>query len=139
MTIKKSPVLTVGALVESPNQEILIVETTKWNGTWGVPGGKVDFGEKMQDALIREFQEEVGLQLINIRFALLQEAVLDEQFYQPAHFALVNYLANSETTEITPNEEIVNWTWVKPLEALTYPLNSYTKILVDHFIKNKLA
>ncbi|MGL5510426.1 MAG: NUDIX domain-containing protein [Microcoleaceae cyanobacterium] len=137
MTIKKLPVLTVGALVESSSQEILIVETTKWNGTWGVPGGKVDFGEKMEDALIREFQEEVGLQLINIRFALLQEAVLDAQFYQPAHFALVNYLANTESTEITPNQEIVNWTWVTPTEALTYPLNSYTKILIDYFMKNK--
>jgi ADP-ribose pyrophosphatase YjhB (NUDIX family) len=137
MTIKKLPVLTVGALVENPSQEILIVETTKWNGTWGVPGGKVDFGEKMEDALIREFQEEVGLQLINIRFALLQEAVLDTQFYQPAHFALVNYLANTESTEINPNQEIVNWTWVTPTEAFTYPLNSYTKILIDYFIRNK--
>jgi len=137
MTIKKLPVLTVGALVESPSQEILIVETKKWNGTWGVPGGKVDFGEKMEDALIREFQEEVGLQLINIRFALLQEAVLDAQFYQPAHFALVNYLANTESTAITPNHEIVHWTWVTPTEAFTYPLNSFTKILIDYFIKNK--
>lgn len=137
MNIKQLPILTVGALVENPSQEILIVETTKWNSTWGVPGGKVNFGEKMEDALIREFQEEVGLQLINIRFALLQECILDKQFYQPAHFALVNYLANTETTDITPNEEIVNWTWVRPTEALHYPLNSYTKILIDYFIKNK--
>lgn len=137
MTSKKLPVLTVGALVESPRQEILIVETTKWNGTWGVPGGKVDFGETMEDALLREFQEEVGLQLTNIRFALLQEAVLDAQFYQPAHFALVNYFAQSATTAITPNQEIVKWTWVTPTEALTYPLNSYTKILIDYFIQNK--
>jgi nucleoside triphosphatase len=137
MTSKKLPVLTVGALVESSRKEILIVETTKWNGTWGVPGGKVDFGETMEDALIREFQEEVGLQLTNIRFALLQEAILDKQFYQPAHFALVNYFAQSATMAITPNQEIVNWTWVTPTEALTYPLNSYTKILIDYFIKNK--
>ena len=129
------PLLTVGALVESPQKNILIVETTKWNGTWGVPGGKVDWGETMEKALIREFKEEVALDLTNIQFALLQEAVLDYQFYKPAHFALVNFFASSNTEKIIPNEEIVTWAWVSPQKALEYPLNSYTKILVEKFIQ----
>lgn len=132
--MKQFPLLTVGALVESPQKNILIVQTTKWTGTWGVPGGKVEWGEKMEDAVIREFQEEVGLNLTNIRFALLQEAVLDNQFFQPAHFALVNFFANSNKEEISPNEEIVKWAWVTPEKAFDYPLNTYTKILVKQFI-----
>jgi len=132
--MKQFPLLTVGALVESPQKNILIVQTTKWTGTWGVPGGKVEWGEKMEDAVIREFQEEVGLNLTNIRFALLQEAVLDNQFFQPAHFALVNFFANSNSEEIIPNEEIVKWAWVTPEKAFEYPLNTYTKILIESFI-----
>jgi nucleoside triphosphatase len=132
--MKLLPVLTVGALVESHQGNILIVETTKWRGTWGVPGGKVDWGETMENALIREFQEEVGLNLTDIRFALLQEAVLDSQFYKPAHFALVNFFARSDREEIIPNEEIVRWAWLSPEEAFSYPLNSYTKILIEKFI-----
>jgi len=135
--MKQFPLLTVGALVESHQKNILIVQTTKWNGTWGVPGGKVEWGETMEKAVIREFQEEVGLLLINIRFALLQEAVLDHQFYQPAHFALVNFFANTNSEEITPNEEIVKWAWVTPQKAFDYPLNTYTKILVEEFIKHR--
>ncbi len=135
--MKQFPLLTVGALVESPQKNILIVQTTKWTGTWGVPGGKVEWGEKMEDAVIREFQEEVGLNLTNIRFALLQEAVLDNQFFQPAHFALVNFFANSNSEEIIPNEEIVKWAWVTPEKAFEYPLNTYTKILIESFINNK--
>lgn len=133
-TQKQFPLLTVGALVESPQKNILIVETIKWKGSWGVPGGKVDWQEKMEEALIREFKEEVGLNLTNISFALLQEAVLDSQFYKPAHFALVNFFANTNTQEIIPNEEIVKWAWVSPEKAFEYPLNSYTKILIEHFI-----
>lgn len=135
--MKQFPLLTVGALVESPQNNILIVQTTKWNGTWGVPGGKVDWGETMENALKREFQEEVGLILTNIRFALLQEAVLDPQFHQPAHFALVNFFASSNSEEITPNEEIVTWAWVTPQKAFEYPLNSYTKILIEQYINKR--
>jgi nucleoside triphosphatase len=88
----------------------------------------------MENALIREFQEEVGLNLTDIRFALLQEAILDSQFYKPAHFALVNFFARSDREEIIPNEEIVRWAWLSPKEAFTYPLNSYTKILIEKFL-----
>lgn len=33
-------------------------------GTWECVGGKVDFGENLEDALIRETKEEVGLDII---------------------------------------------------------------------------
>ncbi len=127
------PLTTVGALVTGPDDKILITETTKWRGTWGVPGGKVDWGETLEQALLREFREEVGLDLYQVRFALLQEAVNDPQFIHSAHFILVNYYARSQNHTITPNEEIVRWAWVSPDEALHYPLNSYTRILVEHY------
>jgi hypothetical protein len=43
--MKPLPVLTVGALVESHQGNILIVETTKWRGNLGSAGGKVDWGK----------------------------------------------------------------------------------------------
>ena len=132
---KNYPLTTVGALVKGPSGRVLIVKTTKWRGSWGVPGGKVDWGETLEAALIREFQEEVGLDLTSVRFALLQEAVVDSQFCKEAHFVMVNYYALSQSETITPNEEIEEWAWVTPREALEYPLNSYTQILVRDYIQ----
>lgn len=116
---------------------VLIVKTTKWTGLWGVPGGKVDWGESLEAALIREFREEVGLELTEIRFALLQEAVIDPQFYKEAHFVLVNYYAAAPSETVTPNEEIVEWEWVLPEEALRYPLNTYTRVLIETYIEQR--
>jgi ADP-ribose pyrophosphatase YjhB (NUDIX family) len=127
------PLTTVGALVSQGTGQVLIVETTKWGGQWGVPGGKVEWGESLEQALRREFQEEVGLRLTQIRFALIQEAILDPQFIRPAHFIMVNYFAQADQDAILPNEEIRQWAWVSPQQALAYPLNDYTRRLIEAY------
>ncbi|WP_287263954.1 MULTISPECIES: NUDIX domain-containing protein [unclassified Moorena] len=114
------------------------MKTTKWRGQWGVPGGKVEWGETLEEALLREFREEVGLDLTQVRFGLLQEAVLDSQFVREAHFIMVNYYAFSARETITPNEEIEQWVWVTPQKALEYPLNSYTRLLIEEYLENKI-
>jgi nucleoside triphosphatase len=111
---RQFPLSTVGALVVNDRGQVLIVKTTKWRGTWGVPGGKVEWGESLVSALIREFQEEVGLELTQIRFALLQEAILDSQFCQPAHFMMINYYAFSAGKKLCPMKKSSNGPGLTP-------------------------
>jgi ADP-ribose pyrophosphatase YjhB (NUDIX family) len=128
------PIATVGALVVGPCRRVLIVRTHKWRGSWGVPGGKVEWGENLDQALRRELREEVGLELDGLQFALLQEAVEDPQFHRPVHFLLINYFASAGATTVRPNHEIAEWAWVTPSQAFDYPLNSYTRILIQHYL-----
>lgn len=124
------PLVCVGALVWGPDGRVLLVRTTKWRGAWGVPGGKVEWGETLADALHREFREETGLHLSDIMYAQTQEAVLSPEFNRPAHMLLVDYFATADRHDITPNEEIEAHAWVTLHDALTYPLNTYTRTLV---------
>ena len=124
------PLVCVGALVRGP-AGYLIVQTTKWRGTWGVPGGKVEYGETLEQATVREFAEETGLALTDLRFAQVQQAVLSPEFHKDAHMLLCDYFAETGDTRITPNEEIVQWAWVSLKEALGYPLNSFTRTLIE--------
>jgi len=127
------PIPTVGALVEREGL-VLLVRTAKWRGLWGVPGGKVAWGEALEEALRREFREEVGLALSQVRFALLQEALFSPEFYKPTHMLLFNYFARAEG-EVRPNEEILEWAWVEPEAALAYPLNTFTRALVVRYLE----
>ncbi|AOY78913.1 NUDIX domain-containing protein [Moorena producens JHB] len=135
---KQFPLTTVGALVVNPSRRVLIVKTTKWKGLWGVPGGKVEWGETLESALLREFREEVGLELTQVSFGLLQEAVLDSKFVREAHFIMVNYYAFSARETITPNEEIEEWVWVTPQQAMEYPLNTYTRVLIEDYLQRQI-
>lgn len=129
------PIPTVGALVEQEGL-VLLVRTAKWRGLWGVPGGKVAWGEALEEALRREFWEEVGLALSQIRFVLVQEALFSPEFYKPTHMLLFNYFARAEG-EVRPNEEILEWAWVEPEEGLAYPLNAFTRALLMRYLEER--
>ena len=129
------PIPTVGALVEQEGL-VLLVRTAKWRGLWGVPGGTVAWGEALEEALRREFREEVGLALSQVRFALVQEAIFSPEFYKPTHMLLFNYFARAEG-EVRPNEEILEWAWVEPEEGLAYPLNAFTRALLMRYLEER--
>jgi 8-oxo-dGTP pyrophosphatase MutT (NUDIX family) len=130
------PLATVGALVEGPSGRVLLVRTTKWRGSWGVPGGKIAYGETMIAALRREFEEETGLTLHDVRPGPVQEAVLSEEFHLPAHFVLLNFFARTDDEMVHLNDEAQDYAWVSPREALAMPLNSFTRVLVEAYLRH---
>ena len=66
--------------------QVLMVRTDKWSGKWGIPGGKIEYGESSEDALRREIAEETNLAISDIEFVLAQDCIRSEEFYRPEHF-----------------------------------------------------
>lgn len=128
------PLATVGALVRRPDGRVLLIQTHKWQDTWGVPGGKIDYGETMKAALEREFLEETGLSLTRIYWGPVQEAVRSPEFYQDAHFILLNFVALTEDTSVTLNDEAQAHVWTTPEDALIFDLNTPTRKLLEFYL-----
>jgi 8-oxo-dGTP diphosphatase len=60
---------TVTAIIEFSNNKILLVKrgTVVFKGFWALPGGRVDAGETVEEAVVREVEEETGLQVKTVR------------------------------------------------------------------------
>ena len=85
-------------------------------GQWVMPGGKVDHGEPLLQALHREVREEVGIGVHIDRLLDVYEhlAVGDHR----DHYVILYYRASPQTIELTPNDrEVTEAAWV-PADAL---------------------
>jgi ADP-ribose pyrophosphatase YjhB (NUDIX family) len=125
------PIVTVGALIHNQHDEVLMVRTHKWSNLWGIPGGKIKWGEPSTDALRRELKEETDLDVSDIEFVLVQDCIHSKEFYRDAHFVLLNYTCRCfADPEVKLNDEAREFRWVKELDALELPLNQPTRRLL---------
>lgn len=127
------PVATVGGLIYDDDGRVLLVKTRKWSGLYGIPGGKIDYGETMEAAFAREVREETGLAIREIEFVLNQDCIEHPEFYRPRHYILVNYRARTSGSRpaVALNHEGVEWLWATPAEAMALPLNGPTRVLLE--------
>jgi len=63
---QRNPFLTVDAIIEI-NGGIILIKRKNPPPGWAIPGGFVDYGETIEDAVIREAKEETGLDIKIIR------------------------------------------------------------------------
>jgi phosphoglycolate phosphatase-like HAD superfamily hydrolase/ADP-ribose pyrophosphatase YjhB (NUDIX family) len=134
---EKFPLATVGALIFNSKNEALMIRTHKWSDKWGIPGGKIKFGETSDAALRREILEETGLKISGIKFVLVQDCIHSKEFYRDAHFVLLNYTCRcvAKNPRVKLNDEGREFRWVKLAEAKKLKLNKPTKILIEAVFK----
>ena len=88
-------------------------------GTWTMPGGKVEFMEKLIDAAKRELEEETSLKATKLDFLCISDDMTDTAHYVTAGFIVREYTGEVKTME---PETILEWKWFD-LNAL--PSNLY--------------
>jgi nucleoside triphosphatase len=129
------PIPTVAAMILNPSGQVLLLRTSKWNGLFGFPGGKVDYGERIEEALVREINEETGLVVSELKFFIVQQLISEAEFVHEAHFISINYLCRSDTSHISLNEEATDYVWCSPQEALTLSINRPTREMIQQYLQ----
>jgi len=126
------PICTVGALIFNDDDRVLMIRTQKWSNLWGIPGGKIKFGEPSIRALEREIKEETNLDIGEIVFVMAQDCIHSTEFYRRAHFVLLNYTCRARgSVEVRLNEEAQEFRWVTAGQASHLPLNQPTRKLLE--------
>lgn len=92
----RPPVLTTSAIIEVYEGElfrgIVLIDRGKAPFGKALPGGKVEYGEKVEEAVRREMMEEVGLELFDLRqFHVYSDPERDSRY----HAVEVTYLAKA--------------------------------------------
>jgi len=133
--------VAVGAIVFNDAGEVFLSQrgpnATNERGTWEFPGGKIDYGERLQDALKREFKEEYDMVIeVGALLDVDDHILADEN----QHWVSTTYLARHVAGEpyIREPEKCVAIGWFSldqlpaPLSLITqYNLRSYRKAYPD--------
>jgi len=127
MIEQKYPEPTVGALIFNQEGKIFLMTSPKWKGKYVIPGGHIELGETIEQALKREIKEETNLDIFDIKFITLQEFIFGEEFHEKKHFIFLDYAAKTKNTDVVLNKEGVEYVWVTLDETLKIPIEPYTR------------
>jgi nucleoside triphosphatase len=137
MAEQQFPEPTVGALIFDRQGKVFLMQSHKWRGKWVLPGGHIELGERMEDALRREVKEETNLDIRDIEFICFQEFIYDERFWRPRHFIFFDYACKTDSTDVQLNDEAQEYAWVILEEARKMPVEHYTAVVIGEYLKRK--
>ena len=117
----KNMVLVAAAALVDADGRVLICQRPEGKqlaGLWEFPGGKVEAGETPEACLIRELDEELGIQVTH---ACLAPFVFASHEYESFHLLMPLYLCRRWSGTIQALEH-AGLAWVKPNRMGDYPM-----------------
>ena len=114
-------VLVVAVALIDVDGRVLIAQRPQGKqlaGLWEFPGGKVEPGERPEQALIRELHEELG---IDVNAACLAPFVFASHAYETFHLLMPLYLCR-RWSGVVQRREHAALAWVKPNALSDYPM-----------------
>lgn len=128
------PLLGVGALVFDEEDRILLIERGKepLKGFWTLPGGLVETGERLEEALYRELMEETGLEVEPREVVTVFERVIhDEAGAVEYHYVIVDYLCERRGGTLRAASDVAKAEFVSRADIARYRVAPGTPPVIE--------
>ena len=134
----KEIMLAVGAVILDENERVLLVKHRPerggfWQGKWICPGGKLQPGEKIEDGIKREVQEETNLEIRLTRPLPPFDRIVESEGQIEMHVIYIDYLAEKVKGQLKPDSDVGEACWVsrKDIPGIWEELHEDTQRLLQ--------
>ena len=118
-----APVVGVGGVVIRDGKVLLIRRgKPPLYGRWVVPGGTVELGESLEQALVREMREETGLEVAPLEVLTVFDRIESDGDRVLYHYVIVDYLCRWLGGEARASSDALEAAWATPDDLPRYDL-----------------
>ncbi len=135
----RHPLVGVGAIVIR-GKEVLLVRRGKEpsKGLWSIPGGLVEIGETVRDAVKREVLEETGIDVEpRDLFEVVDAIHRDEEGRCRFHYVIVDYMSEYRRGEPVAGGDVSEARWVAAGETGRLEMTAGARIVVEKAFRGK--
>jgi len=118
----KRPFLAVRAIIANNDGKVLIIKranTSHGDGKWCLPGGNVEYGQRVQEAVKKEIKQEISLTCTDFFFLFFEENLPSEE--SDLHYVNLIYECVTEGT-LQLNYESSEYAWIGPEDLQNFNL-----------------
>jgi len=127
------PLVGVSALVLKDGKVLLVKRGMEpGKGLWSLPGGLVEVGERLEEAVLRELKEETGVDgEVKGLFDVEEYIERDERGRVKYHYILLVFLVEPKGGVVRPASDVLDAKYATVSDALKTPLTRTTRRVLE--------
>jgi 8-oxo-dGTP diphosphatase len=129
----KHPLVGVGAIILRRDR-ILMAQRGKepLKGWWSLPGGALEIGESLKDAVCREVREETGLEIRPLGvFEIFERIIRDAGGAPEYHYVLIDYLCRITGGTLCAGDDVCRVEWVRRRDLASLLITEGTLAVIE--------
>jgi 8-oxo-dGTP diphosphatase len=131
------PFLAVGCIVIRDGQVLLIQRGKRPSyGRWSIPGGAVEIGETLRDAIVREVFEETGIEIeVGPLVEVVERIVREDDSKIRFHYVIVDFGALYLSGSPRAGDDSIGASWARLDELGAYNLAPQTVEVIQKAVR----